>query len=390
VNVWCGIRLLALGAAFAFPAFCASAFAAPARPVVAGYVFPDGAMLRPGEIDPTKLTRINYAFANIKNGRMVPGYAQDAQNLAALTALRRENPSLTVLISVGGWSWSGGFSGLAQTPEGREIFVESVLDFIEKYDLDGVDVDWEFPGQPGAGHAYRKEDKRNFTLLVKALREGFDRETARMHRKLYLTIAAEASDEYLDHTEMADVARYVDAVNLMAYDFYIPGADRITGNLAPLFLSPRDPKQDSANKAVLAFEQAGVPARRIVLGVPFYGRAWANVADTDHGMFQRGKPAPHADLPYSEIAGTMLGHGFTRYWDAASSVPYLYNPDQHIFVSYEDPESLAAKCGYVLTHNLAGVMFWDYSDDPGGTLLAAIDNALRVANAPAPASRHKP
>jgi len=365
-----------LGAAFVFPAFCA---AAAARPIVTGYVFPDGAALKAGEIDPSKLTRINYAFAKIKNGRMALGFPQDAANLAMLTALRREYPSLTVLVSVGGWSWSGGFSDAALTAESRETFVESAVEFIARYDLDGLDVDWEYPGQAGAGNMHRKEDKQNFTLLLEQLRAGFDRETARTHRKLYLTIAAEASSEYLGDTEMAEAARYLDTVNLMAYDFYMPGEDRITGNLAPLFVSPRDPKQDSANNAVLAFEQAGVPAEKIVLGVPFYGRAWANVADTDHGLFQRGKPAPHAELTYGTIAGTMLGHGFTRYWDAAASVPYLYSAEQRIFVSYEDPESLAAKCKYVLTHNLAGVMFWDDEEDPSGTLLGAIDDALHVS-----------
>jgi chitinase len=74
----------------------------------------------------------------------------------------------------------------------------------------------------------------------------------------------------------------------------------------------------------------------------------------------------------------MLGHGFTRYWDSAASVPYLYNPEQQIFVSYEDAESLAAKCKYVKEHKLAGVMFWNYEGDPSGTLLGAIDHALRA------------
>ena len=372
------IWLVIFAAAFVLPAFCA---AAPARPVVAGYVFPDGAALKPGEIDASKLTRINYAFANIKNGRMVLGYPQDAQNLAVLTALRRENSALTVLVSVGGWSWSAGFSDAALTAESREIFAESAVAFIERYNLDGLDVDWEFPGQAGAGHIYRREDKQNFTLLLEELRTQFDAETARTHRRLYLTIAAEASEEYLQHTEMAEVARTVDAVNLMAYDYYIPGADRITGNLAPLFVAPRDPKQESASRSVLAFEQAGVPAEKIVLGVPFYGRAWANVADANHGLFERGKPAPHADETYGTIAQTMLGHGFTRYWDAAASVPYLYSADQHIFVSYEDPQSLAAKCSYVLTHKLAGVVFWDDEDDFDGKLLGAIDEGLGLAKA---------
>lgn len=357
-----------------------------AQPIVVGYVFPDGAAISPGEIDPSALTRINYAFARIRNGRMVLGLPVDAQNLAALTALRRRNPALTVLVSVGGWSWSGGFSEAALTAASRQRFAASAVEFIDRYGLGGLDVDWEYPGQPGAGHAYRKEDKQNFTLLLKALRTQFDAESARTHRRLYLTIAAEPSEEYLDDTEMAKAAQYVDTVNLMAYDLYEPGTDRITGNHAPLFVSPQDPKHESANKEVLAFEQAGVPPQKLVLGVPFYGHAWASVADVNHGLFQPGKPAPDPDVPYGAIVHDMLDHGFTRYWDAASSVPYLYSAAQHIFVSYEDPESLAAKCQYVLEHKLAGMMFWDSSEDSDGALLAAIDHGLHTSK-PTPAAK---
>lgn len=356
--------------------------------MVAAYVFPDGTALKQGQINARALTRINYAFANIKDGRMVPGYPEDAANLTLLTALRRQNPKLSVLISVGGWSWSGQFSDVALTEESRQVFIQSVMEFISRYRLDGLDVDWEYPGQRGAGNVYRKEDKQNFTLLLKELRERFDRETKRTHKQLYLTIAAEAAQDYLDHTEMDKVQSYVDDVNLMAYDYYMPGPDHITGNIAPLFPSPDDPRQASANKTVLAFEQAGVPAAKIVLGVPFYGRAWRDVEDRNHGLFQHGKGGPEAHVPYSTIAQTMLGHGFTRYWDSAASVPYLYNPDERVFVSYEDAESLAAKCKYVKEHKLAGIMLWNYSGDPSGVLLEAIDHALLGAeNMPEPAGK---
>ena len=368
---------------------CAAASPADSKTAVIGYVFPDGAAIQQGEIDPLRLTRINYAFAAIRNGQMVADSPEDAQNLALLTSLRQQNPSLTVLISVGGWNGSGGFSDVALTPASRALFIHSAIALIGRYHLDGLDVDWEYPGQPGDGNRFRSQDKQNFTLLLQGLRGQFDRETAGTGRRLYLTIAAEASEEYLDRTEMAGVQRYVDSVNLMAYDFYEPGSDPITGPLAPLFVSPGEPKQVSANQSVLAFEQAGVPAAKIVLGVPFYGRAWSGVANRNHGLYQPGKPAHPAELPYNRIAGTMLRQGFTRYWDSAASVPYLYNPDRHIFVTYEDPQSLAAKCHYVLTHRLAGVMFWDYSSDPSGTLLGTIDKAFHLPETgPSPSRGH--
>jgi chitinase len=372
-----GIRLIAFSIAFAVPALFAAAATRPFVPMVVGYVFPQNAALQPGEIDARSLTRINYAFANIEDGRMVTGFSEDARNFAFLTALKRQNASLTVLVSVGGWLWSTNFSNVSLTSQSRKVFIQSVVDFLARYDLDGLDIDWEYPGMVGSGHPFRAEDKENFTLLLKELRQRFDRETKRNHRKLYLTIAAGASEEYLAHTEMAEVQRYVDTVNLMAYDYYEPSADALTGHHAPLFTNAADPKKVSGEASVLAFERAGVPAAKILFGLPFYGHMWGEVAEANHGLFQAGKPVPKGYAPYSLITETMLGHGFTRYWDSTASVPYLYSPEQRIFVSYEDPESVAAKCQYVLTNKLGGVMFWDYSGDPSGTLLGAINLSLR-------------
>jgi chitinase len=179
---------------------------------------------------------------------------------------------------------------------------------------------------------------------------------------------------------MARVARFVDTVNLMSYDYYEPSDDHTTGHHAPLFTNPLDPKQISADASVRAFEQAGVPASKILLGLPFYGHIWSHVPDRNHGLFQPGSSIPDAYAPYGLIASTMLDHGFTRYWDPTASAPYLYNAEKQLFVSYEDPESLTAKCTYVLHLQLGGVMFWDYSSDPTGTLLRTLSTALHPTN----------
>lgn len=370
------IRPIAFGLALVLSAVCATATFAQQKPVVCGYVFLRNTVLQPGQIDAHSMTRINYAFANINGGRMVLGVPEDAQNLAQVTALRRQNPSLTVLISVGGWLWSTNFSDVSLTPQSRSVFIGSVMDFLKLYDLDGLDVDWEYPGLVGSGHPFRNEDGRNFTSLLKELRERFDLETAKTHKRLYLTMAAGASNEFIDHTEMAKVQRYVDTVNLMAYDYYEAGSDAITGHHAPLFQNPADPKKVSADESVKAFEKAGVPAAKILLGVPFYGRMWGEVQNENHGLFQPGKLVPNAYTPYSLIDGSLLTQGFTRYWDGAAAAPYLYSESKHQFVSYEDPESLQRKCKYVVTHKLGGVMFWDYSGDSTGKLLGVIHSAL--------------
>jgi chitinase len=352
----------------------------PERPQIIAYIFPRDRVLQPGEIAAAKLTRINYAFANIHDGRIVAVSPADAPNFAALVALRQQNPSLQVLVSVGGWLWSGNFSDMALTRASRALFIDSVAAFIRQYQLDGLDIDWEFPGQVGAGNRFRPEDKENYTLLLEELRRRFDREQRMLGRRLLLSVAAGAGDDFLEHTQMARVARAVDTVNLMAYDFYEPDSDRITGNHAPLYRDPADPRHGSADESVRDFERAGVPARRIVLGVPFYGHVWGNVGPANHGLFQPGSPVPQPFAHYGDITSTLLQQGFTRYWDAAASVPYLYNQQTRQFVSYEDPVSLAAKCAYVRRNGLGGVMFWEYTADPSGSLLDTIDRAFSAEN----------
>ncbi len=355
-------------------------FAQTAQPskVIVAYVFPQNRLLQPGEIAANKITRVNYAFANIANGRIINGFGFDDKNLATLIALKQQNPALTVLVSVGGWEWSDHFSDVALTPSSRKNFIASVMTYLDQHQLDGLDIDWEYPGQAGSTNNFRPADKTNFTLLLQELRQQFNAAEPKLHRRLYLTIAAGASSSYIAHTEMAKAQLSLDTINLMAYDYYEPGdSSEPAGNHAPLFTDPADPKKVAADTSVKAFEQAGVPAEKIVLGVPFYGHQWGQVGSANHGLFQPGKPVPPGYVTYANIAATMLNQGFDRYWDSVSSAPSLYNARTKVFVSYEDPESLAAKSKYILDQHLAGVMFWEYSGDPSGVLLDTLDKHLK-------------
>lgn len=351
---------------------------AAARPVVIAYVFPQERVLSPGEIAAGKITHVNYAFANLKDGRVVEGFAKDAENLAVLAGLRRAHPHLRILISVGGWTWSGGFSDMALTAEGRRRFVESAIAFVDRHDLDGVDVDWEYPGLAGNGNPHRPEDKAGFTALMAELRAALDQSGAKRGRPRLLTFAAGAFPDFLAHTEMAKVQASVDFVNLMSYDFREPVGDPLAGHHANLFTHPSDPKQLSADRAVGDFLAAGVPAAKLVLGVPFYGRAWGEVAPRGQGLYQPGKPvAEKIDTKYGSLAARVGRQGYERVWDDVAQAPFLWNAANRTFISYEDPESLRRKARYVCQRGLAGFMFWEYFADPGGTLLDTIAAELR-------------
>jgi chitinase len=227
----------------------------------------------------------------------------------------------------------------------------------------------------GDNNHFRPEDKQNYTHLIHELRQRFDQREKTLGKHLYLSIATGSSDEVLQHTEMRKVQKYLDTVNLMAYDYYEPDSDKVTGNHAPLYLDPADPKRASTDVSVQHYLKAGVPAGKLVLGVPFYGHVWGEVPDINHGLFQPGKPAANAVSSYGHVS-THMRDGYERFWDSAASVPYLYRSRDRVFVSYEDPQTLALKCEYVLAHWLGGIMVWDYSGDAEGTLLRTINAKL--------------
>ena len=343
---------------------------------VIAYIFPRDRVLQPQQVDGAKLTRINYAFANIADGKVVEGFPHDADNYAALRQVRQQHPGLQLLVSVGGWSWSKNFSDVALTEAGRQRFVDSAIAFVQKYDLDGVDIDWEYPGLVGDNNPHRPEDRENYTRLLRALRVRLDAEGRQKHRPLYLSVAANGTQDFIDHTELSAVAQLLDSVNLMAYD--MAGYASPTGHHAALYANPLGPAHVSADDYVRAYLRAGVPASKIVLGIPFYGKGWTKVPAERNGLFDPGTPAPNLELGYGAITSTMLkpGSGYQRFWDDAAKVPYLYNAAQKTWIDYEDAESIQYKAQYVREQHLGGVMFWEYSHDPSGTLLKAIQEGL--------------
>ena len=347
------------------------------RPAVIAYVFPRDRILDPSEIRAEKLTHVNFAFANVVGGRVVEGGPNDGPNLKVLTSLRRDHPQLRMSVSVGGWTWSKGFSDAAFTAKSRRVFVASAVDFVRRHDLDGFDVDWEYPGLPGDGNPHRPEDKENFTALMADLRAALDREGARRGRPLLLTFAAGASRDFLAHTEMAKVQAVVNFVNLMTYDFRVANPGAPAGHHANLYPSPADPRSHSADGAVKDFLAAGVPASKLVLGVPFYGRAWEGVGSRE-GLYRDGKsPSQRIDTSHASLAALVGREGWTREWDTAAQAPFLLNEARTAFVTYEDEESLRLKSRYVLEKGLGGVMFWEYHADRTGALLDTLDAALR-------------
>jgi chitinase len=163
----------------------------------------------------------------------------------------------------------------------------------------------------------------------------------------------------------------------MTYDFRVASVDRTAGHHANLYDHPADDKQRSADRAVREFLAAGVPAAKLVMGVPFYGRGWRGVNPVAEGLYQPGTAVETMNLTYGRLAAEVVGRdGFARRWDATAQAPFLWNGDRRIFISYDDPESMRLKAGYVRAKGLGGVMFWQYAEDPAGALLDALHTTL--------------
>ncbi len=350
-----------------------------AEKLIVGYLFEGNDIVKPDSLGLGMVTDVIYAFANIQGDTITDGFKSTAENLALLNEEKRRYPDLKILISVGGWGWSGGFSDMCMTSESRAKFIESAIRFIRRNNLDGLDIDWEYPGLPGAGNVHRPEDKENFTAFLAEMRMALDRLGMETGKYYLLTAAAGAFDQYLVHTDLAVDSKYLDFVNLMTYDFSVPGADSLAGFNSPLFTNPMDPYHNSDDAAVQAFVAAGVPPSKIVLGVPFYGRAWHVDSSAFNGRYQPGGlPATRMNTTYSGLVANYIDKsGYVRYWDSTSCVPYLFNRDSDIFITYDDPQSLRDKCDYIKARELGGVMFWSFKSDDRSALLKTLYEGLK-------------
>lgn len=345
---------------------------------IVGYV---GGRAEIWRVDASKLTHINYAFARVNEDGEAYFRNPDAPaHLAQLQALKARNPDLEILVSVGGWG-ADGFSDAALTDSSRAKFSRSAVEMVERYALDGFDVDWEFPGQPGPGIEFREEDEQNFTLMLKSLREHLDALSDDRGRtgddRYLLTIASNDNQRFFDHTEMDRLHVYLDFINVMTYDMFTSGSPT-TGHHTGLYRSagPDAPARTSES-AITRHLDAGIPPEKIVLGVAFYGRGWQGVHPRNNGLHQPYEQFAGA-WGYQEIMSRFTPeHGFERYWDDAAKAPYLWNADSLMFISYDDPESLRAKTAFVRERQLGGIMYWEHSNDPEEVLLTTIYEALR-------------
>jgi chitinase len=428
--------------------------------VVAGYFASwdiYGRNYHPRDIPADKVTHLLYAFATpTADGACVPadswadyqrpypaeesvdGVADDAANpdqhlfgnFNQLRKLKAAHPGLKLLISVGGWTLSTYFSDVAATQAAREKFARSCIDTFIRGDLpsggwptqaggpgaaaglfSGIDIDWEYPVCCGNfGNHNRPEDRHNATLLFQEFRKQLDRLGRQTDKRYLLTAALPAGNVRSSGSfELPEVAKPLDWINLLTYDFHGPW-DTWTDFNSPFGLdaaglTPPDlePFWNTVG-TVEYYLSKRVPAGKLVVGIPFYARQYIRVPNVNRGLYQpfdntgldpntlqwdvTPTPTYHdlVDVARIVTAGKSakgLG-GYARYWNERAGEPWLYNPASArfgqtvgVFISYDDPRSVAERARYVEARNLRGAMFWEVSqDDDAHDLVGALSLLL--------------
>ena len=347
------------------------------KPVVIGYVGGYRGLVHTDSIEADKLTHINYAFVDMKDSlAWLHREATDTINFRNLSALKTKNPELKILISIGGWTWSKTFSDAIVNDTMRQNFAYSASTIVRDFDLDGVDIDWEYPGLRGDNNSFRPEDKQNYTLMFKAIRTSLDSLQLLTKKKYLVTTAVGGFYDFITHTEMDKAQQYLDFVNIMSYDFKTE-ADTLSGHHTNLYSYTNDANEQSGDRSVREFIAAGVPPSKIVLGLAFYGRGFKVDPGDKRGLNEKILVTQRGG-GFTRLKDSLINQqGYKRYWDKKAKAPYLYNKDTKVFITYDDEKSIRLKCKYVKKNKLGGVMFWEYFNDPKGYLLGVVDKNLR-------------
>lgn len=348
----------------------------------------------PGHVDPTLCTHIVFAFAEVRGTGIETTEFNDAQMYRRLAALKDGHPKLKVLLSVGGWRAGGAqFSALVASEDTMIDFVNNVIAFLRRYNLDGLDVDWEYPGDLQRGS--EPADRMRYTRLLQLMRAGFGEEAEETGRDRLLLTAAVAAEIALarQYYQIPQIARSVDFINVMAYDFHGQW-DLTNGARHHAALYP------DTHAAVQGWLREGFPSEKLVLGTAAFARTFTLTArPTGTGV---GQPAINVGLPsnfsdteglltYQEICELLQTGGWQRVWLPEQQAPVAYGNltgGQWGWAGYDDVESITAKANYIRENHLAGAMLWtmghdDFNDHCGygpWPLLTTIKNLLPEDN----------
>ncbi|CRX38109.1 glycosyl hydrolase family 18 protein [Estrella lausannensis] len=379
-----------------------------AEPIVAAY-YENYAHYRPSGqrpmfsaalVDPKILDELHIAFAYFGyatpsanpekagltgNFKIQPTEPDDIGVLyPSLSKLKQQAPQLKLYLTIGGWSFNNPdaptkslFSEMVSRPESRREFIASCIDYAHRFDFNGIDIDWEYPGDPARGGS--SLDFENFIQFLKECRDSF----ASSSPTLSLSCAFPAHPPFgLKESEQkqfyrfaAECSKYLDHLTVMAYDYHGPFENsKLTGVNAPLNRDT-DPLSPFFIRATLDnYLQGGVQSEKILLGIPTFGRSFGDVSDLTPESAGPGKPFEKPGLPgpatrqpgllaYFEISDMILEKSLISRPDALTSTVYGFNPQTKLWVSFDSPASTALKAELARAYRLKGIIFWSINMD---------------------------
>lgn len=310
----------------------------------------------------------------------------DKNALGRFVALKTKNPSLKVLVAIGGWNeGSLKYSNVVNNPTIRTAFVNNIVKFTKQYGFDGFDLDWEYPGDRGGAAV----DKVNYVSLIKELRPLFDAEG------FLLTAAVAATSKYHQTSyDVPNMSKYLDFINVMAYDLH-GSYDGVTGQNAPLYASSIDSDLTlNVDASIRGWINSGAAPEKLILGIGVYGRTFtlSNAANNKLGasVSNAGNAGPYTAeagmLGYNEICELIQAGGWTEVWDDEQKVPYIFKDNQ--WVGFDNQRSVELKSQYAIDMNLGGAMIWSLETDDSKNLcgsgkypiLQTINDFLKISS----------
>jgi chitinase len=314
-----------------------------------------------------QLTHIVFCFTHLRDNKIAIDNIEDEKILTRLVSLKKKYPKLKVLISFGGWGGCKTCSDIFSTLANRKVFAESVRKMILQYGADGIDIDWESPVIGGyEDHKSDKNDKENFTLLIKELRETLPADKE-------LCFDANSFTEYLQLSiDWQSVIPMISFVNLMTYS--LPAnLPNHTGHQTSLYSSFY--QDESIDKAIHYLDSIRVPLNKFVIGAAFYAVGYNGVDSINNGMDRQRENEFY--LSYSQLEKEFLkNRDYAYHWDSVAQAPYLYSNKLKTYITFDDCESVKLKTEYAIRKRLGGIMFWRLDGDkPKNGLLESIYKA---------------
>ncbi|KAI1366475.1 endochitinase [Xylaria arbuscula] len=347
-----------------------------------------GRNYQPAQLPASQLNQVLYSFANFRSDGTVytsdsyadleKHYDGDSWNdvgtnaygcVKQLYKLKQANRQLKVLLSIGGWTYSPGFAAMAASDASRSTFAKSAVELIKDWGFDGIDIDWEWPAS--------ETEANNMVSLLTAIRKELDSYSATYASGYHflLSVCLPAGPTNYNMLKLSAMnAAGVDQFNMLAYD-YAGSWDTTAGHQANLYPDPAKPLDTpySTDAAIKAYLAAGVPANKITMGLPLYGRAFENTA----GLGQTYSGVGSGSWENGIWDYKVLPRSGTETYDATAGASYSYDSATKELVSYDNVASVQKKVSYIQSKGLGGTMFWEASGDrtDSGSLIAAAYNA---------------